>query len=189
VSEADLSCERLRSPLGYRATSAERSRSVFYESAYFMACAISKSLRPRDWPGRHPKVDPARVSFGGEMCLGLYDRGSSAAGVFIVKTLPVGLLDDVVERLVSSLNPERIILFGSYAYGEPNEHSDIDLMVVVSVSNEPGYRRAQEAHKALQGLGYPKDIIVMTRREFDRKATVPGSLVSLVLRKGKALYG
>lgn len=106
-----------------------------------------------------------------------------------MKSLPVGLLDDVVQRLVNGLNPEQIILFGSHAYGEPNEHSDIDLMVIVSESSEPGYKRSQEARKFLKGIGIPRDIIVMTREEVAQKATVPGSLVSLVMRKGKALYG
>ena len=110
-------------------------------------------------------------------------------GVASVKSLPAGLLDEVVRRLVDRLHPEQIILFGSHAYGEPNEHSDIDLMVIVSESSEPSYRRSQEARRALKGIGIHRDIMVMTREEVSRKATVPGSLISLVLRKGKTLYG
>jgi predicted nucleotidyltransferase len=99
------------------------------------------------------------------------------------------LLDQMTQRLVSALNPEQIILFGSHAYGEPTEESDIDLLVIVSQSDEPRYRRAQEAHRTLRGMGIPKDILVMTRAEVERKATVPNSLISQILRQGRVLYG
>lgn len=106
-----------------------------------------------------------------------------------MKQLPARLLHDIEERLVAALNPEQIFLFGSYAYGEPTEHSDIDLLVIVPHSDQPSYRRAQVAHGAMSGLGMPTDILVMTRAEVNRKATVPSSLVTLVLRKGKVIMG
>jgi uncharacterized protein len=106
-----------------------------------------------------------------------------------MKHLPTGLLEELVDRLVKGLNPEKIILFGSYAYGEPTEDSDVDILVIIPNSDEPRYRRARQAHKALRGIGIPKDIIVMTREEVERKAIVPSSLVSQVLRQGKILYG
>ncbi|MFM5987359.1 MAG: nucleotidyltransferase domain-containing protein, partial [Sphaerospermopsis kisseleviana] len=49
-----------------------------------------------------------------------------------VKKIPRDLLDDITQRLVSALNPEQVILFGSYAYGEPTEDSDVDLLVIIS---------------------------------------------------------
>jgi uncharacterized protein len=98
-------------------------------------------------------------------------------------------LDEIVQRLVDRLQPEQIILFGSYAYGEPNEDSDIDLLVIVAESDEPGYRRAQKAYGALSGIGISKDIIVMTRAEVERKVGVVSSLVSQAVHRGKVLYG
>jgi len=53
------------------------------------------------------------------------------------------LLDQVTEKLVLALKPEKIILFGSYAYGTPTEDSDIDLLVVIANSDEPRYKRAR----------------------------------------------
>lgn len=104
-----------------------------------------------------------------------------------MKQLPDGLLADIEQRLVAALHPEKIILFGSYAYGEPNKDSDIDLLVIVPRSEEPSHRRAQMAHSALSDIKIPTDVLVMTREEVSRKATVPSSLVTLVLRKGKVL--
>ncbi|MBE9170584.1 nucleotidyltransferase domain-containing protein [Pleurocapsales cyanobacterium LEGE 06147] len=106
-----------------------------------------------------------------------------------MNSLTLDLLDQITQRLVSALDPEQIILFGSHAYGEPTEDSDIDLLVIISQSDEPRYRRARKAYRALRGMGIPKDILVMTRAEVERKAAVPSSLVSQALRQGKVLYG
>jgi uncharacterized protein len=98
-------------------------------------------------------------------------------------------LDEMVLCLVDCLEPEQIILFGSYAYGEPNADSDVDLLVIVAESDEPGYRRSQRAYGVLSGFGVAKDIIVMTRGEVEWKARVPNSLVSQALSRGRVLYG
>ena len=50
-------------------------------------------------------------------------------------------LEEIVRRLVEGLQPEQIILFGSYAYGQPTEGSDLDIMIIVSESSEPAHRR------------------------------------------------
>ncbi len=47
-----------------------------------------------------------------------------------MKQVTTELLEQITQKLAATLNPEQIILFGSYAYGEPNEDSDIDLMVI-----------------------------------------------------------
>jgi predicted nucleotidyltransferase len=99
------------------------------------------------------------------------------------------LLDEIVNRLVQGLHPERVILFGSHAYGEPTEDSDIDLLVIVSDSDEPRYRRAQKAYKALRGMAAPTEIVVLTRQEVERSSTVIVSMVYQALHKGKVLYG
>lgn len=106
-----------------------------------------------------------------------------------MKQLTTDLLDRITQKLVIALNPEQIILFGSYAYGDPTEDSDVDLLVIVSQSDEPRYRRARQAYKVLRGIGIPKDILVMTRAEVERKANVPSSLINQVLSQGKVLYG
>jgi len=106
-----------------------------------------------------------------------------------MKQLTTDLLDRITQKLVVTLNPEQIILFGSYAYGDPTEDSDVDLLVIVSQSDEPRYRRARQAYKVLRGIGIPKDILVMTRAEVERKANIPSSLINQVLSQGKVLYG
>lgn len=98
------------------------------------------------------------------------------------------LLREIVQRLVVALKPEQIFLFGSYAYGKPNKDSDVDLLIIISHSDEPSYRRARGAYRALRGILIPTDVIVMTKEEVQRKRVVRSSLVSQVFREGKLLY-
>jgi predicted nucleotidyltransferase len=98
------------------------------------------------------------------------------------------ILSEIVQRLVAALQPEKIFLFGSKARGDDNFDSDYDLMVVVSSSDLPGYKRDQAAHALLYGVRAAKDIIVMTHDEFERKRTVVCSLPATVEREGRLLY-
>ena len=98
-------------------------------------------------------------------------------------------LEKIVSRLVETLHPEQIILFGSYAYGLPNQDSDFDLLVIVSKSDQPRYRRSRLAYWALRGISFPTDVIVMTREEVNKKLTVRSSLVRQALDQGKVVYG
>jgi predicted nucleotidyltransferase len=106
-----------------------------------------------------------------------------------MKQVTTELLEQITQKLVATLNPEQIILFGSHAYGEPNEDSDIDLLVIVSQSNEPRYRRSRLAYRALRGIGVPTDVIIMTQEEVKKKVNVRSSLISRVIHDGRVLYG
>jgi len=105
------------------------------------------------------------------------------------ETLPAGLLEEIVRRLVEALKPEQIILFGSYAYGEPNKDSDVDLLIIVSDSDESRYRRSCQAYRALRGIMIPTDLLVLTRAEVEYKVNVLSSLISQAVRQGRVLYG
>lgn len=97
-------------------------------------------------------------------------------------------LEQIVRRLVEGLQPEQIILFGSYADGQPTEGSDLDLMVIVSESTEPPHRRAQKAYGCVGAIGMSKDLLVFTREEFEKQARVVTSLARRVKERGKVLY-
>jgi autotransporter-associated beta strand protein len=105
------------------------------------------------------------------------------------KTINQELLDEVTGRLAAEFQPEQVWLFGSHAWGQPDEGSDIDLLVVVPKSDEPPVRRAQRAHRCLRGVGASMDILVKTRAELERFRHVRSSLESLVLRNGRLIYG
>jgi predicted nucleotidyltransferase len=106
-----------------------------------------------------------------------------------VSVLSPELLEEIVQRLVKEFDPERIILFGSYAWGTPSQDSDVDLLVVVPDSALSTAQRAARAHRALRGIGIPKDILVRTREEMERYRLVPASLEAEILDRGRPLYG
>lgn len=94
---------------------------------------------------------------------------------------------EAVRRIIEKFNPEKIILFGSYAYGQPTADSDMDLMVIMNTEEKP-HKRAVSLRKALKGIGIPKDIIVKTPEEFERFKDIVGTIIYPAARKGKVLY-
>jgi uncharacterized protein len=107
----------------------------------------------------------------------------------MVQALEQDILDEMVRRLVAEFQPEQIILFGSHAWGEPTEDSDIDLFVIVPESNENPLRRMQRACHCLSNMGVSKDVLVKTRAEADRYRNVRASLEYKVFHEGRVLYG
>ncbi len=106
-----------------------------------------------------------------------------------MQTLESNILDEMVRRLVAEFQPEKIILFGSYAWGEPTEDSDVDLFVIVPDSTQGPIERMQRAHYCLGGLGVSKDVLVKTRDEAERFRHVRASLEHKVFEEGRVLYG
>ncbi len=90
--------------------------------------------------------------------------------------------------LADKMNAEAVWLFGTVVRKDWNSDSDIDLLVVVSDSEQPRHRRAQPAHFLTEEIHAPKDVIVLTRNEWDREQLAPSSLVNTVKREGLCLY-
>lgn len=106
-----------------------------------------------------------------------------------MQKLSTEILEEVTERIVNAVHPERILLFGSHVWGQPTEDSDIDLLIVVRHSDQPTYRRAREVYRSLRGLPLPVEVIVRTRDEVAQAARVVTSLERRVVAEGQVLYG
>jgi predicted nucleotidyltransferase len=105
-----------------------------------------------------------------------------------MKVLDAGLLDEIVRRIVAALQPETIYLYGSHAYGQPHEDSDVDLLIVVRELERSPRESAIEVYRALRGLYVPVEVKVVTQREFERRARWLSSVERVVKEKGKLLY-
>ena len=93
----------------------------------------------------------------------------------------------MVDHIVRQFNPLRIILFGSCARGEANPTSDVDLLIVLPrVSNKR--LAAVEIRRALANFPMPKDIVVTTPEEIERRGGLVGDILRPALREGKVLY-
>jgi uncharacterized protein len=106
-----------------------------------------------------------------------------------MKTVTDELLDEIARRLVAIYDPEEIILFGSHAWGSPDEDSDLDLMVIVGGSLDRPRARSLKGRKALSDLRFSCDLLVKTRSEFEYFANVRSSLSFKILQEGKVIYG
>jgi predicted nucleotidyltransferase len=89
------------------------------------------------------------------------------------------------KQIAQRFNPRSIILFGSYAYGEPNADSDVDFLVLL-----PGARvhdRAIAIRNAID-FDFPVDLLVRSPEEFDRRINLGDGFLKEIRDKGKILY-
>ena len=97
------------------------------------------------------------------------------------------LLDEIVRRVVQTIQPDKLILFGSRARGNARANSDYDLLVVNS-SVEPRYKRSAPIYVALADLPVEVEVMVYTPEEIEEWNEVPQAFVTTALREGKTLY-
>lgn len=97
-------------------------------------------------------------------------------------------IQKITRRLVKVYDPIEIYLFGSYAWGNPTEDSDLDLLIVVEDSDEKSHKRSIKGFDALWGLCISKDILVYTKKEFEDRINNISTLPYKIKRDGKVLY-
>ena len=99
------------------------------------------------------------------------------------------IAEEVTKRLVKEFDPERIFLFGSHVWGNPDRDSDLDLLMIVQHSEHSPAKRASLAYRCLRDITYPLDILVKTRKEVERYSAISSALEYKILTQGKLLYG
>ena len=110
------------------------------------------------------------------------------------ETIPAGLkvsvgksLRPAIQRIVQELNPEKIVLFGSYAYGIANPHSDVDLLVIMKTKASLK-ERSWEVSRLLLPRPFPVDILVKTPQEVKNGLERGDFFLKEILTRGKVLY-
>ena len=100
----------------------------------------------------------------------------------------------IVEELKKT-NPEKIILFGSYAYGIPNENSDLDLILITDDEYIPNsFREKMELYHRINPLidnfrkKIPIDLIIYTKSMFKILQERSGMFFKEINTKGKIIY-
>ena len=95
----------------------------------------------------------------------------------------------VVRRIVEGYAPDRIILFGSYAYGTPTEDSDLDLLVIKQNAEAKRAERSIAVRQLLWGTDAPAmDIIIRTPEELLARTALYYTVEAQALQKGRILY-
>ena len=97
------------------------------------------------------------------------------------------VIEELVQKIVKAVQPQRIILFGSAARGEFGSAGDIDLLIIMP---EGTHRRrtAQKLYRQIRGIQAPFDILVATTRDIQRHKDNIGLIYRTVLKEGKELY-
>jgi uncharacterized protein len=90
------------------------------------------------------------------------------------------------EQVVEKFQPERIILFGSYAYGQPTEDSDVDLLVILPCDEMP----IQTAIAIRQQIKspFPLDLIARTPAQIQQRLDMGDFFIQDIISNGRVLY-
>lgn len=101
--------------------------------------------------------------------------------------LPVAeTLPEAIQRIIQEIKPEKIILFGSYAYGNPTPDSDVDLLVIWE-TNLPRFERIAAISLLLSPRPFPVDIIALTPAEVE-PARQNNFFIAEILARGQVIY-
>ena len=101
------------------------------------------------------------------------------------------VIDRMTQRIVQEIHPQRILLFGSWARGQADQHSDIDLLVVEREPFGPTRSRRQEAARiwrCLSEFRVSTDILVYSEGELTHWKDSSNHVVGRALKEGKVLY-
>jgi predicted nucleotidyltransferase len=97
------------------------------------------------------------------------------------------LLQTIVDRVVETANPNKIILFGSAQRGDMGPNSDLDILVVMP-SGIHRRKTARSIYRNLIGVGFATDIIVVTEEDIEQYKDNIGFVIKPALEEGKVLY-
>ncbi|OHB80335.1 MAG: hypothetical protein A2Z25_00385 [Planctomycetes bacterium RBG_16_55_9] len=100
------------------------------------------------------------------------------------------LIAEAVDKILKAYKPKKIILFGSYAYGQPTEDSDIDLLIIKN-TDKRHLDRWIEVKRLLRDISrtIPVSPLVYTEKEIQERLAIKDFFIEEILEKGDVLYG
>ncbi len=93
-----------------------------------------------------------------------------------------------IQKIVEVRHPRRIILFGSYIRGDGGRDSDLDILVVTDEVVGGSRCESVRIRRLLKGITMPMDILVISERQLDEVADVPGMIYREALTHGEVVY-
>lgn len=97
------------------------------------------------------------------------------------------ILQRAVGRIIETVHPSRVILFGSQGRGDADEGSDVDLMVVKPRVDNRREEMA-ELYQLVGPTGAGVDVLLYSEAEYERRSQVPGTVLYWACKEGKTLY-
>ncbi len=101
--------------------------------------------------------------------------------------VPEYIITELVRLIAEKFDPDKIILFGSYAYGEPEPFSDIDLLVVMETDKDE-WQQAQTIRAILPARSFGLDILVRSQSEINHRIAINDWFLKDIVTQGKLVY-
>lgn len=100
------------------------------------------------------------------------------------------IIKEIIKVLVQKYNPEKIILFGSYAYGIFSKDSDIDLLIIKDTENKNRIDRFIEVKRIIYNPKFkiPISPIILTEDELQQRLSIGDDFIKEINTKGEVLY-
>lgn len=95
-------------------------------------------------------------------------------------------IQSFVEEVVEQFHPRRVILFGSYAYGNPTPDSDVDLLVVMPHRGHSTLQAAEIRRRVR--ARFPMDLLVRSPREMRQRLAMRDVFITEIVERGRELY-
>jgi predicted nucleotidyltransferase len=95
-------------------------------------------------------------------------------------------IQDLRDRIMAECQPERIILFGSYAWGDPGADSDLDILVIVE-RGDSGPKKAAEILSRINPR-IPVDLVVRTKHDIKSRLQADDFFLAEIMNHGRVLY-
>jgi uncharacterized protein len=99
--------------------------------------------------------------------------------------IPMRVIRRFARQVAERFRPEKIILFGSYAYGTPHADSDVDILVIMPARNEFDQAFKIRCEVPTQ---FPMDLLVLKPHQVKWRLNERESFLTEIMTKGKILY-
>jgi len=103
-----------------------------------------------------------------------------------VAAIKASQIQKLCREIADAFHPDRIILFGSYANGNPSVNSDVDLLIVMPYQGKR-IDKAVEVRLKIKPP-FPVDILVRAPEKIAERLSLGDSFIQEILEKGKVLY-
>jgi predicted nucleotidyltransferase len=122
--------------------------------------------------------------------LGIINSGDAVTLLYVPpvterKRIPQRTIDAVVRQIAEKFHPQKIILFGSYAYGTPRPESDVDLLIVMK--KDENERKSLEIRRALN-VNFGLDLLVHSPERLHQRIEMGDSFLKEIVQQGKVVY-
>ena len=101
--------------------------------------------------------------------------------------IPMEAIQAFVDRIAELFKPQKIILFGSYGYGEPKPWSDVDLLIIMESELTPNKQRLAIA-RALSPRPFAMDLLIYSPKELEERIPLGDWFLKEAVEKGKVMY-